>query len=246
MINYKIHKLDLTDSTNSFLKGKIAKGQASEGTIVTAKGQSAGKGYGENIWESEHGKNLLLSLMLEPAFLAPSEQFYISMVTSIAVFETVYDFIFQNYITIKWPNDIYYKKKKIAGILIENTIAGNKLQNSIIGVGINVNQKEFPAHLPNPVSIVNITEREFDTDEVLEEFMKRMDIWYGKLKNNKKDVIKDTYLNSLFMIDTTTKFKANGEIFNGKIRDIDDFGRIVIESKKQMLTFGFKEIEYIL
>ncbi len=93
---------------------------------------------------------------------------------------------------------------------------------------------------------MNITEREFDTDEVLEEFMKRMDIWYGKLKNNKKEVIKDTYLNSLFMIDTTTKFKANGEIFNGKIRDIDDFGRIVIESKKQMLTFGFKEIEYIL
>ena len=119
-----------------------------------------GKGQVGNSWESEAGKNLMFSVLLHPDFVPANQQFLISQISALAVQQMLETFV--KPISVKWPNDIYWNDKKICGMLIENDIAGTKLINSIIGIGININQKKFISNAPNPVSLTQITGKEYD------------------------------------------------------------------------------------
>ncbi|MCX6329107.1 MAG: biotin--[acetyl-CoA-carboxylase] ligase, partial [Bacteroidia bacterium] len=131
-----------------------------EGTVIYTDSQSAGRGQKDNKWESDEGKNLLISIILYPKSIAPENQFYISMAVSLGICDFIDSFFPGS--KIKWPNDIYIKNDKIAGILIENSILGETIENSVAGIGININQEKFSDVVPNPVSIKMVTGNEYD------------------------------------------------------------------------------------
>jgi len=155
----KIIALDKVESTNSYFSDLLKKSKSPEGSIVSALYQSHGKGQGSNSWESEQGKNLLISLVLYPNDLPLDKHFLLSKAISLGLVD--YMSAKTNHIKIKWPNDIYFKNKKLAGILIENVIKGNAITQSIVGIGLNLNQIVFTSDAPNPVSLKQITGKNY-------------------------------------------------------------------------------------
>src|ERR1035437_6675835 len=146
-------EIEKTDSTNSYLSKLLGEKTLFEGTVVITNRQEMGRGQRGTTWESEPNKNLTLSILLHPTFLRPDEQFQLNKAISLGVAGFVVGVLQVDVdVKIKWPNDIYIRNKKVAGILIENSVSGNNLQHSIIGIGINVNQEKFSAKLPNPTS----------------------------------------------------------------------------------------------
>ena len=140
--NRMIVKVDETESTNAYMKKLVREERPEEGSLVIADFQTGGRGQMGNSWFSSKGDNLLFSLVIYPKTVRANEQFIISRIASLAIKNTLDQFV--DDIRIKWPNDIYWNDKKIAGILIENDLQGNTIDNSVIGIGINVNQEMFP------------------------------------------------------------------------------------------------------
>ena len=160
-VEWKIIHIDETDSTNRWLREQGGE----EDMVVWADFQTAGRGQGTNKWESEQGKNLLFSILLHPKDIPANKQFAISMQVSLAICEALGERIGD--LSIKWPNDIYWRNAKICGILIENRLQGSRIRDSIIGVGLNVNQRQFHSDAPNPVSLWQICEQETDREQLL-------------------------------------------------------------------------------
>ena len=154
-----IIRLDNVDSTNTYLSGIAS--NSPHGTCVLADRQSAGRGQRGNTWESEPGKNLTFSVLLRPDGLHASQQFRISQAVSLAITDTLDGFLPEGIeAKVKWPNDIYVGNRKICGILIENTLCGAAIQHSIIGIGLNINQRDFLSDAPNPVSLYQLTRKD--------------------------------------------------------------------------------------
>ncbi len=164
-MDWKIIHIDETDSTNRWLREQGGE----EDVVVWADYQTAGKGQGTNSWESERGKNLTFSVLLHPQDIPANKQFSISMLVSLALCEALGQHIGD--LSIKWPNDIYWRNAKIAGILIEHRISGSLIRDSIIGIGLNVNQRHFLSDAPNPVSLWQICEQDTDREMLLCEFL---------------------------------------------------------------------------
>ena len=158
----RIIRLEETTSTNNYLRGLVGKESLPEGSIVVTEYQTAGRGQVGNTWESEPGKNLMFSIILYPDFLPANRQFLISQIAALSVKETLDAYV--DGITVKWPNDSYWHDQKICGMLIENDLTGHSLYCSVIGIGININQREFLSDALNPVSLVQITGREYDRE----------------------------------------------------------------------------------
>lgn len=178
--DYNVLWLAEVDSTNNYLKEWLRQEPLEEGTTVVADYQVRGRGQRGNGWSSEKGKNLLFSLLLYPKRIKVNEQFILSRIASLAV-KRVLD-RFTDDIRIKWPNDIYWKEKKIAGMLIENDLLRGEITRSVVGIGINVNQQRFPDELPNPVSLWQITGMEHDRTQLLEAFLQEFFSLYGGLR----------------------------------------------------------------
>ena len=176
-MNWKIIHIDETDSTNRWLcnnpslfrdnpslldnkGGLLSDNEIGNGVVVVADYQTAGRGCGTNRWESERGKNLLFSVMLHPENVPANRQFQISRAISLAIVDALGEWVGD--LSIKWPNDIYWRNGKLAGILIENSLQGSMIRDSIIGVGLNVNQRAFHSDAPNPVSMYQLTGQETD------------------------------------------------------------------------------------
>jgi len=232
-------------STNSHASLLLKKNSLTEGTIIHTNYQSAGKGYAGNSWESEDGKNLLISIILYPSFIKPSYQFCISMAISLGICDFIRRFI--PYCSIKWPNDIYINDDKIAGILIENTIMADHIEHSIAGIGLNINQKKFISSAPNPVSLMQITGRTYDLSACLSELTKDLDIRYKQLVAGNTESVKKEYITKLYRLNKWSLFRdANGE-FTGRIINVGDYGALMIENQnKEFREYAFKEVEFIL
>ena len=181
------------DSTNTFLKNIVSNSKPlMEGTVIMAEHQTAGKGQQQNGWHSEAGKNLIFSLLLFPQFLLPDSSFNLLTAISLGVIKPLQKVLGKD-CRIKWPNDIYYGQKKLGGILIENALAGQTIKHAVIGIGININQEKFPAHLPNPVSLLQILQKKSDIKEVLLQICAGIEFYYLKLKAGKSAEIKQEY-----------------------------------------------------
>lgn len=156
-----------------------------EGYIIQTNFQNSGKGQGKNTWESERGKNLLFSLLLKPYFLPASDQFVLTQIISLSVVDILKK-LFENdnkpVIKVKWPNDIYIDNRKVAGILIQNTISGNNIENSIVGIGLNVNQKKFVTDAKNPVSLIHHLGTELSINDLLNQLLYAIAIRYNEVK----------------------------------------------------------------
>jgi BirA family transcriptional regulator, biotin operon repressor / biotin---[acetyl-CoA-carboxylase] ligase len=232
-------------STNSHAAGLLKKSRLTEGTILYTNYQSAGKGYSGNRWESEDGKNLLISVILYPSFLEPEDQFLISMVISLGVC----DFL-KRYIpdcSVKWPNDIYVNNDKIAGILIESSLTGNHIDFTIAGIGLNINQEKFLSNAPNPVSLHLLSGLTYEPGDCLNNLTTDLDKRYKQLIGGDFKQIKEEYISKLYRLNEWNKFRDAGGIFTGRIITVGDFGRIKIEKQNGNLSdYSFKEIEFIL
>ena len=234
-----------TNSTNNYLQTLCAQEKVEEFTTVVADFQTSGRGQRGNSWESEPHKNLLFSFVLLPEFLEARRQFLISQIISLAIKEELDTYT--NDISIKWPNDIYWKEKKICGILIENDLMGRNISQSIAGIGININQEEFHSPAPNPVSLYQITGKQYDIFEVLKNIMLRIQSFYCQLKKNDTLSIVAHYEKSLFRKEGMHRYKdTNGE-FLARIVCVEPEGRLILEDEMQAKRrYMFKEVEYLL
>lgn len=238
-----------TNSTNSLAKELLAKGEWPQTErYVYAGYQTAGRGQTGNGWESEENKNLLCSIVLPPR----QNLFELNVVVAVAVRRVLgEDF------TIKWPNDIYWQDKKVAGILIENAIIGNELNYSIAGIGLNVNQTEWKTDAPNPVSLKQITGQEYNIDEL----MQRLD---AEVQKALKEAVWAEYKAHLYRREGFWPFverevstaptmnvqsnKVQGtKVFMAQIKDVLPTGEIVlIDENNQERKYHFKQIRYVV
>ena len=235
---------DKLSSTNTMAATLIKKGNVQEGTIVYTGFQYSGKGQKGNTWESEEGKNLLISIILFPLTVRAENQFIISKVISLGIS----DFLGQltENISIKWPNDIYIQDDKIAGILIEHSVIRNDLEYTIAGIGININQEVFTGGAPNPTSLKIVTGIYHDTEKCLSSLTGDIDKRYKQLLYDRRDRIDEDYFSSLYKAGTWNEFKDNKGIFEGKIIAVTDTGRLQIEDRRgRIYEYGFKEVDFL-
>ena len=243
-IDYKFLYYENVSSTNELATELIKQEKAAHGTVVIAGNQTAGKGQRNNTWHSEPLMNLTMSIILRPKKISPVKQFYISKIISLAVCSCLEQHSAS--FSIKWPNDIYYKSDKIAGILIEHSIIGNKISASVCGLGLNINQTEFAGILRNPVSLKNIMGRDFNIQEIQDGILAKLSNLYRLLEEGKFNKIDKAYLGRLYLLGKESEFIANGKTFRGIISGINNSGQLVMtlpDGKDR--SFSFKEIEFV-
>jgi len=234
-----------TNSTNNYLQSLCSQQKVEELSVVVADFQTSGRGQRGNSWESAPNKNLLFSTIFFPEFLEARRQFLISQIISLAIKEELDTYTAD--ISIKWPNDIYWKEKKICGMLIENDLMGRNISQSIAGIGININQEIFHSSAPNPVSLRQVTGKEYDLFEILKNVMLRIQSYYSLLKKDDAASIACQYEKSLFRKEGMHRYKdANGE-FLARIVCVEPEGRLILEDEVLIKRgYMFKEVEYLL
>ena len=237
--------LSETDSTNKALKAISETEELPSGSIVIADFQTAGRGQRGNSWESEAGKNLTFSILLRPTEVRANMPFVISEIASLSVKYTLDKYI--GNISVKWPNDIYCNDKKIVGMLIENTILQEKISQSIIGIGINVNQTEFHSNAPNPVSMAQIAGCQFDLMDIIDSFHKIFMEQSERINNKNFDSIHKDYLNSAYRREGFHKYRDATGVFEAAIHDIEPTGHLVLKRTDSTYSrYAFKEVSYVL
>ena len=235
--------LDETDSTSKYLKTISENEELPSGSIVCADFQTAGRGQRGNTWESEAGKNLTFSILFNPLNVPANMPFVISEMVSLSVKHTLDKYLPD--ISVKWPNDIYHKDEKIAGILIENIILQEKISRSIIGIGININQMVFRGDAPNPTSMVQIAGHAFDIITILEEFRRIFTIQSERINNNHFDLIHNDYHNFAYRKNGYYKYRDNKGVFEASIHDIEPTGHLVLKQTDGTYSrYAFKEVSY--
>jgi BirA family transcriptional regulator, biotin operon repressor / biotin---[acetyl-CoA-carboxylase] ligase len=233
-------------STNAFALEYLSATTPSEGTVITTRKQTAGQGQRGNYWESEPYKNISLSIILYPKFVEVTKQFDLSKVAALAVCDLIQTHCDKS-VKIKWPNDIYIEDRKVAGILIQNALSGSHIKNTVIGIGININQEIFLSDAPNPTSLKLEAGEEFDVGQIIEELCKLVESWYLKLKARQNQFINAQYLNKLYRFDETYEYKIveTGQIIKGKIIGIANDGRLQIKTEIGVSSFSIKEIKFL-
>lgn len=245
IIGSKIIFIKNLPSTNSYAAQLLKKEVPAEGTIIHTNYQSAGRGQAGNKWESEDGNNLLISIIFSPTMIYPVDQFLISIIISLGIC----DFL-NRYITgysIKWPNDIYVNNDKIAGILIENTVMGDQIENTVAGIGININQNKFISDAPNPVSLSLITGEKYVISDCLNQLASDLDRRYKELISGDYTLLKSEYISQLYRRNEWSRFRDSNGIYNGRIITVTDSGLLCIENQTGNITeYAFKEVDYII
>lgn len=237
-----IYRFDILPSTND----EAAAPQYVEGDIILAQCQTAGRGQRGHTWESREGENLTLSLLLEPLFLPPSEQFLISECVALGVCDALMHYGIEA--QIKWTNDIYVGDEKLAGILIEHKLQGSALARTVAGIGLNVNQKAFSGDLPNPISMAQATGREFDREEVLQTVATSLMARYEQLREGGAKELQADYHQRLYRLGQEHCYALpDGSRFRGIIRGVEPTGALRIENERgELLSFLFKEVEFVI
>lgn len=243
MLHY--HHFEQIDSTNAFLQRQQSDCDI-RNWVVSADEQTAGKGMGSNSWESEVGKNLTFSLAADMSFLPAERQFLLSEAVPLGIVEVLDKLLPVEKLSIKWPNDIYYGNRKLAGILINSTIKASMMDISIIGIGLNVNQIQFQNWPTHPVSLKLITGKDFELQPLLEQLAEHIIKKVEQLKSD-PTIIEQSYLKRLFRYRTWADYEVDGKVLRLFMTGIDPFGRLQLVDEQQTLyTFDIKEIKFVL
>jgi len=240
-----IIKLDAIDSTNNYLKKIILNEGINDYTVVTAKFQTQGKGQLGTEWESEHSKNLICSVYKKEINIKVQDQFVISALVSLALIKTLRKVNLSN-MHIKWPNDIMSDNKKICGILIENIVKENYIKDTVIGIGLNVNQTIFN-NLPNAASIKNLIGTTCSIDEILKDLVKNIKYYFNELDKSSINSIFKKYEDALFRINKPSTFKnSKGEVFSGYIKGVSRSGKLNVMLEDNLVeSYDLKEISML-
>jgi len=241
-----LFKLNATDSTNSYLKEMSKNKDLGKWTVVTADYQSQGRGQKGAVWQSDKGKNLICSILVRYDDFNAEDQFMINCAVSVGIYHYLRRYNLPK-LAVKWPNDIMSVSKKLGGILIENTITANKISQSIIGIGININQINFPTDLPLAVSIKNITNIETPRDVFLQDLLNSIQNKFELIFEKKYQELWSEYDACLFRKDKPHMFKNHrGEQFMGIIRGVSKQGMLLVEREDESReTYDFKEVSYL-
>lgn len=217
-----------------------------EGDWIGVEHQTRGRGQRGHSWSSHAGQDVTGSLVLEPRFVAVREQFSISQAVALGVVDMLSGYGIEA--RIKWTNDIYVEERKLAGILIEHSLAGDSLARTIVGIGLNVNRREFSSALPNPTSMVQIAGREFDREEVLGRLHAALMLRYEQLRAGGAPALQCDYHARLYRLDAPQRFRLPaGEEFVGLIRRVESDGTLCVEHPDGVVRgYLFREIEFLI
>lgn len=236
-----------TNSTNDYLR--TYHGERGElMTIVIADSQSAGRGQGTHTWESQPGKNILASISFDTHELPAQRQFAILQAMALAVRDTLTDIIGEtDRLTIKWPNDIYYKDSKISGTLSECEVRQGTIQSCIIGIGLNVNQQTFLSDAPNPVSLRQITGEEHDISETLDALATRARTYIYMLRRRELDQIDQAYRRHLYRRSGRHAYQDTAGTFQAEIAGIETTGHLLLRDNEGTIRqYAFGEVKAII
>jgi BirA family biotin operon repressor/biotin-[acetyl-CoA-carboxylase] ligase len=243
-------RLHTVNSTNNYAFELISKSKPIDGTVISASFQDEGRGQIGRNWESEAGKNITCSVILNPEFLLARDQFQLNLAVSLAIFDFVSHFFpnKEREIKIKWPNDIYVGDEKIAGILIQNTLKGKHIKSSVMGTGININQTAFSSDIPNPTSLAALLHREIELEMAFSLLFGFLSKRYGQLSKGSVDQLRREYLDKLYRKGIKSSFKDEANhIFEGSIVGIDDFGQLLIERDDgKVHAFAFRAVQFMI
>ena len=242
----EIYHIVETDSTSSEMRRRISDAQVTDPSMLVAEYQTAGRGQGGNRWESEAGKNLLFSVFAQPKALDVREQYYLSMAVSVAVVGVLRTYVPET--KVKWPNDIYVGDRKMAGILIENTLRGMMIGQTIVGMGLNVNQTEFSSSLPNPVSLKSLTGVDSDILIIAQQLGEAIQKAITRVDCKDYANILDDYMAILYRNDGNyyPYSDADGD-FEARIVCVEPDGHIhLMDRETRERRYTFKEVEFVL
>ena len=235
----KITRFKTLESTNQYLQNLLNEGIDIVDNIVVTDYQTSGKGQGKNVWESEDGKNLLFSIALDMSFLKAENQFLLTQIVSVTMINVLKKYLPEESLSIKWPNDIYFNDKKIAGILIKNEIRGMTMGTSIIGIGLNVNQTSFNEDLPNPISMKMITGNDFELEELLSAISYQLSAISCQLSTV------NSYTDKLYRYKQWAFYEHEGQVKEMMITGYDQFGRLILKEKNDReVVCDLKEISF--
>lgn len=240
-----IRYLPICQSTNLTAFQLIEQGDYFEGTTIITDHQLAGRGQQGNVWEAEQGQNITLSVILTPKVLAIQEQFFLNMAITLAIYNMLQALVSNpKLLKIKWSNDLIYDNKKICGILIQNIISGQNISKSVVGIGININQKQF-AH-SQAISLAQITGLMYDLPVLVQKLLENIEKQYLQVQKKLYQELKKNYYDCLYGYQEEILVKEKNQIFKGKILGVDSIGRLQMDILGRIRSFQFKEIQFLL
>jgi BirA family biotin operon repressor/biotin-[acetyl-CoA-carboxylase] ligase len=244
LIGDVIIELSEIDSTNNYAMRLIDEGMAEHGMTIRADFQTKGKGQFANLWLAEESKNLLISIIIDTKAFAIEKQFFLNAATCLSVAEMLMTNYNIPHVSIKWPNDIYAGDKKIAGILIENSLRGTQWTNAVVGIGLNVNQALF-SDLNRATSILNETNVKQKVNFVLKNVLKILNKQFLKIGTKEHELFESFNLN-LYKLNKEIIFIKKNEMYKGIIKGVNVQGELELEVEGKMKRFKHKEIELVL
>ncbi len=240
----KIVKLDSTESTNRYCEA-LDLAEVEDFTCYWALEQTAGIGQRGNHWEAEPGKNLTFSLVLHPTFLPADRQFKLTEALSLALVDFFSPFTFHLSPSVKWPNDIYVGKRKICGTLVSTRLQGSQIAAAVCGIGLNVNQTDFPDWVPNPTSLALLTGKEYELEPLLKNLLACIEKRYNDLRAGQD--LEQEYLALLLNINVPARYIYNEEEITATLMGVDPHGHLLLTaSDGRRLSCGMKEISFLL
>jgi BirA family transcriptional regulator, biotin operon repressor / biotin---[acetyl-CoA-carboxylase] ligase len=243
-------ELQTVDSTNKYAMGLIHAGMAQHGTAIFTQKQTAGKGQRGKSWISEPGTNIALSVIIKPDPLKLHEQFYLSAATALAVHQFFSKYAEEDDTKIKWPNDLYWRDRKAGGILIESVVSSREAEGgswewAVIGIGININQTSFPADLPNPVSLKQVTGKDFDATILARELCVCLNEKFSFLMTGNKNEAIEKYNQHLYKLNKKVKLKKDNRVFKAIIKNVSPSGKLMTTHAVDE-EFDFGTVEWVI
>ncbi len=236
-------ELQQVESTNNYATGMVHEGMAQHGLAVFAHHQTRGKGQHNRSWLGEEGKNIAMSIVLQPPGFALSQSFLISMATALGV-QRFFSHYAGSETKVKWPNDLYWRDRKAGGILIENIVSGSEWKAAVIGIGININQTNFEGLDTKAVSLKQITGKEYEPVGLAKEMCSHLSETYTILHKLPSQIMEE-YKNHLFMINETARLKKGSRVFDARIKDVTAMGELIVQHATEE-RFRVGEIEWVM
>ena len=234
-----------TSSTNDLLRQRVDAGEHVD--VLATRFQTAGRGQGGNRWESARGKNLLFSLCVHPRRVSAKGQYVLSMAVAVGMVNGLRTLIEgTGELKVKWPNDIYVGHRKLSGILIENRLRGTQIAQSIVGIGLNVNQQTFVSDAPNPVSLRQLTGTEHDVERLLEKLTEALFSAIAQTETEEgRERLRQNYQDLLYRRGEMAGYSDADGTFRARIHHVEDDGHLVMTDEHgRERRYAFKEVTF--
>lgn len=237
--------LPICHSTNAYAFDLLSQNDFVEGTTILTDCQTAGRGQQNTTWEAEPHQNITLSVILCPTFLKAQEQFFLNIAVTLAIYDFLSHFVPDvSQLKIKWANDLLYNKQKICGVLIQNVLSGEFINRSVVGIGVNINQRKFTYQ--QAVSLSQLTGLMYDLPFLVENLLKKLESRYLQLRQKKFKYLREIYYERMFGYQSWVWLKQKNQIFQAKICGVDEIGRLQVVCAEQVQSFQYKEVEFLL